>query len=726
MSEPQRNATPPRFDWLAEYQYIEQLLAQGRAREIGPYLKAAAEKYAGSRYLHILLGMVCGRMNAPLDAVKSFEAAVNMTSPEQLPDVQSPATAIYVRTQSALAPEDCPCTRRARENFQTNLDALQALDPDLAGELAGVPDDAAFRFIDLWGRIHLFNVATGKVVVISQSFITEITPWLNRWAPLGFSSVISGQELPYILENQSRDFTHGQKRIIYLMEPDLTFLRFQLHLYDLSRFLAPGELVVFSGRNINRRIEDFFGTYRYAPPVTVMGDMEKIKAPLARIDTVLDPSELKRQAEAYYRSQDFAARLRQIAAGEILPRILVYTCRWTTFLKYCARDYEKAFAKLGCVTRMIIEENDLESLTPGVTWKSLVEFKPDFLFGVSHARPSFQIPWELPHVSFIQDRCGPILTLDSLQPYINPHDVLLCLSSRFEDYLAGKGVPREQMAIMPVPADEEVFFPLPEDDPLRGPFACDVAYVKHGHADPDRAMAELQESMAPLAGTPYFDRLTEFLAALSRRYRQDPRAPWQEEEIFDDARRKIGACVPEGHWMNVENFLVAFQIQVLSANLRLYCLSALANAGIDFRLYGNHWREDPRFSAYARGPLLRGPDLNGVYNFSQINLHMNLGGTMHQRLCEGALAGGFFLVSNLDPANDWSPASAYFAPDKEMVVYTSDRDLVDKCRFYLAHPAERRAIARNMRQRALAERTCLRSAEQTLALFRERIRRCGR
>ena len=110
-------------------------------------------------------------MNAPADAVKSFEAAVTTPSPEPLPDVQSPATAVYVQTQSAIAPEDGPPVC-ALANLQANLIALQAVDPDLAAELAAVSDDANFRFVDLWGRIHLYNASTGKVAAISP-----LLPW---------------------------------------------------------------------------------------------------------------------------------------------------------------------------------------------------------------------------------------------------------------------------------------------------------------------------------------------------------------------------------------------------------------------------------------------------------------------------------------------------------------------------------------------------------------------
>ena len=46
-----------------------------------------------------------------------------------------------------------------------------------------------------------------------------------------------------------------------------------------------------------------------------------------------------------------------------------------------------------------------------------------------------------------------------------------------------------------------------------------------------------------------------------------------------------------------------------------------------------------------------------------------------------------------------------FEPDKEVLVYRNQHELLDKMRFYLAHPEQAEVIRQAGRKRALAEHT---------------------
>jgi len=718
MPEVVTDRTSPQFDWLSEFRAVESLIAGGRAQEIGSRVREAAAKYVHSRYLHVLLGMICFRMNTPADAVRSFESAVGMTTDEPLPELNSPATQVYLESQLRMKPEDRSCLRRGRENFAKNIAAIRRVDAALAEELEGTAEDEVLGLIDLWGRLHFLHREHNQVVVLPSAFRESIGRVLGEYIPLALPTVGTGQELGYILDHQA-SFLLGRKRIIYLFEPELPRVRAQLHLRDFSEELARRELVILSGTNAGNRINEFFGTLRYPPPLAIVGEESRIRDHMERIHRILDPAEDRARAESYYKSEEFSRRLSDIAGGKILPRVLVSTCRWTTVLQYCAGDFRKSFDRLGCSTSFLIEEDDPQVITSALTWKTLAAFQPDFLFSISHIRASYDVPRELPVIGYVQDRCGPVLIRESLKDCIGPMDVCPCISHKFLDYLLGKGVPREQIEVMPVPADESKFYPLPADDPLRDRFTCDISYVKHGVADPDRMMTDWMASMNLSAGkvpAPVYD----YFMSLYRRYRENPRLPWCEEEIFADARQQIGRFVPENRWNDIERILVGFQILVLGTCFRFYYLEALAASGLAMRLYGNQWGNDALFRRFAAGSV-KGPELNAVYNFTRVNLHMNPGGTMHQRLCEGGLASGFFLASDCDPAVDWEPARNHFEPGKEIVLFDSPADLVDKCRYYLAHPKERADIAANMRARALKDHTCLQAARRILDLFQRRI-----
>jgi spore maturation protein CgeB len=94
---------------------------------------------------------------------------------------------------------------------------------------------------------------------------------------------------------------------------------------------------------------------------------------------------------------------------------------------------------------------------------------------------------------------------------------------------------------------------------------------------------------------------------------------------------------------------------------------------------------------------------------------------MHQRLVEGSLAGGFFLINRLRSERDGGPIHDYFEEGREVVLFDSADDLLEKCRYYLAHEEERQAIAKRMRERALRQYTLEKAARTVLETFRRRV-----
>ncbi|MEL7089619.1 MAG: hypothetical protein AAGL98_14455, partial [Planctomycetota bacterium] len=63
-----------------------------------------------------------------------------------------------------------------------------------------------------------------------------------------------------------------------------------------------------------------------------------------------------------------------------------------------------------------------------------------------------------------------------------------------------------------------------------------------------------------------------------------------------------------------------------------------------FSIYGHGWDQHPDFARFARGPVAYGPDLEKLTRQSKINLQIVPSFCLHQRLLDGLVAGGFFLV----------------------------------------------------------------------------------
>jgi len=74
-------------------------------------------------------------------------------------------------------------------------------------------------------------------------------------------------------------------------------------------------------------------------------------------------------------------------------------------------------------------------------------------------------------------------------------------------------------------------------------------------------------------------------------------------------------------------------------------------------LYGHGWKNHPRFSRYACGPVEHGEELNKAYQAARWNLHLNITQGMHQRVWEITAAGATPLFRTREPVeNDAEPS----------------------------------------------------------------------
>ncbi|MBN1764828.1 MAG: glycosyltransferase [Sedimentisphaerales bacterium] len=704
---------------------IETLICQAKAEQITPLVNeyTSANNHQGENLL--LQGLIHFLHNDMAGAMQAFNQARNSLDESECPDPSSIYSRAYIQGQLCLPQRRRTTAENGHRNFTKNLAALEQVDSMLAREVQDSPWPQNLILVDFWSDLHLFHAPKNKLMALENNIKTQLENVVSQRIPIAFGGIISGQELKFCLDHQHYGLL-GMTRPHYLFEPDTGLIKALLHLYDLTHFLATQELIILGGSVLEERSRHIFGSMRYIIPNVMVGNAAAIQDYISRSNPNLQNPDLPDQVTAYYASDDFRRRQKQIMAGTLQPRILVVTCRWTTFLKHCAADFQKAFEQLGCQTGYLIEENNVQSITDRLRWSQLNEFKPDALFMVSHARPSVpNLPPELPFIAFIQDRCGTLWTLPDtdLRQHIACHDLLICLVEEFQNYLSARKIPQRQMMIMPVPADENMFYPLKNDHYMYEKFTCDVSYVKHGNADTDAVMQgwmtsnELTDTRDPqkIPFAKFFtDLYHTFMSDLSRR--------WPENILHELIDKEFGDLIePQDSHLLHQN-MTSFAVEVYTACRRRYYLEGLKEAELDLKLYGNSWRDDRLFKPFAGGNVNRDTQLNAVYNFTRINLHLQPYITMHQRLVECALAGGFIMVSDIPPEQDWGPARNYFAPDEEIVFFDSREDLIDKCRYYLEHEKERLRIAENMRNRALRERTCLASAKTVLEKWRSLLR----
>jgi len=107
---------------------------------------------------------------------------------------------------------------------------------------------------------------------------------------------------------------------------------------------------------------------------------------------------------------------------------------------------------------------------------------------------------------------------------------------------------------------------------------------------------------------------------------------------------------------------------------RRHALDAVRNAGLPLEI--------------LRGSNAKAAD---IYADSQITLNVSLNGDLNLRVFESLGAGGFLLTDRLAPA---SGLSKIFEDGKHLVTWGSVDELIEKVRYYLAHPDEAAVIRR--------------------------------
>ncbi len=98
-------------------------------------------------------------------------------------------------------------------------------------------------------------------------------------------------------------------------------------------------------------------------------------------------------------------------------------------------------------------------------------------------------------------------------------------------------------------------------------------------------------------------------------------------------------------------------------------------------------------------PLTRGAAINLGFTQMASDALKEYPRMIRLREFEIPMIGGFYLTQNCSELAD------YYVVDREIAVWDTAKDVVEKCRYYLAHPNERAEIAEAGRRRALENHT---------------------
>ena len=268
----------------------------------------------------------------------------------------------------------------------------------------------------------------------------------------------------------------------------------------------------------------------------------------------------------------------------------------------------------------------------------LARFKPDLLFQIDHLRYEHgdMFPPNLPFACWVQDHMAHLKEPKAAQS-VTTNDFVLTDAGPV--YSATFGYPRRQIVgltkLTRVPAS------LPHEE-AGGDDLVFVSNASHVPLECLRAAVGAYDGTAggravmSLAG----QRLIAIYAA------GGCVATWMDvlalaKGVRDELRLRIDPAEVE--------LVAGWLFHPLNDSLyRQQALTWVADIadelGLKLALYGKGWERHPRFAAYARGPVAYGADLERLTRSSRINLQIVPYLCLHQRLLDGLVAGGFYLI----------------------------------------------------------------------------------
>lgn len=512
---------------------------------------------------------------------------------------------------------------------------------------------------------------------------------------------------------------HEFEVAIYLLESNPGFWLLNLLLHDLEPLLTASRLLIYHDADYQQQL---------------LAKLGKFEAPLPDMLFTMDP---QRPAEAGQlfnlveqvrnsRAERHQCNLQQIAAyyngisheqwrqkfspenvGQL--RVMGFISRFSSFLKYCMRDWLDGFERLGVTTYCCMESENFYLSTIEQLIDEINRFKPDLILTIDHFRHEYDgLPDNLPFANWIQDML-PNIRHNSIVPQAFDFNY-----SFVQRWLAFNSLPLYKhypIEFLPLGYNDKLYFPLANQA-----YDHDVLLVTHLE-EPGTTLEHWRDPAQPWdlneAEQALLASGQTTLEILDRAYRiLTNHSQTLSMEDMDEF-----CIVHPGKTVNDFRALLAEQCLEASDDLIAILLCIKGNRlhydylnrmkiwpvdliveqldGVSISLYGKNWPRYPRFASMAKGIADNGAPLNRLMNRAKICLNSNPGMTLHMRALEIMGAGAFMLSRNM--RYDGSPLSDFFTEDAAPM-YRDQAELVAQVRYYLGNPEQRKRMAAHAMQ----------------------------
>jgi hypothetical protein len=435
---------------------------------------------------------------------------------------------------------------------------------------------------------------------------------------------------------------------LLVVQADATEFLNGLALADLRPVLAQERTVVMVGPGAGERLLEemrsrlagrLSGAYipvspnRVSPPVPSI--LER-----AETEQLSEHERLVGEVGRLYAGRDAAWWRARLSDGAPL-RVLVPSCRYTTFVKHASGDLVEALERMGHTAELLIETDDSFRFSTLAYLRAIARLQPDVMILTNYMRQHIGewVPATLPVVCWIQDAM--------------PHqfDAAVGAKQGRYDFIVGHiwpeltqqfGFPKGRKLAMPVVASPAKFRPEPSDPELLRRYACEMAMATHQSEPPERMHERLITEAG--RGTP-IQRVFEELRPLVFELGRAPHSRYVFSTIDDAALEALRTHLgvepnPKALTMVRMNYCRALADRVLRHQTLQWAAELAEERGWRLAIYGRGWDSHPTLARYARPELPHGEHLRAAYQAAAVHLHASINTVIHQRVMECALSGG--------------------------------------------------------------------------------------
>jgi spore maturation protein CgeB len=403
-------------------------------------------------------------------------------------------------------------------------------------------------------------------------------------------------------------------------------------------------------------------------------------------------------------------------------KILLVSSEVTELNKFITRNWHEAFLALGYQSAFLIESNPFECMNNYYVYEQIKNMKPDIVFHINltvNEMLSMKEGAARENVLWImryRDTVGAEMH-HAGSGYQYNNMFVLPIFTEWEENLRKIGIPEKRIRTIPDGVNINLFS---KSDMENSSHTCDIVSVNNAVGN---IQFRLNYYLREVTNDNFKAAVYEVVEMLQNSFNDEKlisRIPDYNAilRMLNVTLKKYGMTLRE----NCNTSLINLFEQIMNSLCREKIMEWIVDSGItqNIRCWGTGWSNIATFKKYYAGVARHGKELASIYGGSRIAIS-DSHWALHERNFEIMASGGFPLVryvyiSETEKVNE---ITNYFEENKEVVLFYSRDDLLNKIQHYLDNPEEREMIAERGRRAVLEQFSHIATAEKAMNLIKD-------